>query len=206
MSQADPTAARRTPSQARSRERLERIQSVACELISKTGSDQVKMSEVAALAGISIGSLYQYFPDKSALIRSLFERYATQCRDCIAQALEGVEDLPSLLKAFDGLVDIYLDVVMAEPVMRDIWSGTQADKQLAELQLAESRVQGALLAQAMRKVHPGVAAEVIDRNAFFIWEMGEAAVRLAISVGPEEGKALVEIYKRMSLKEIAEPK
>lgn len=206
MTDADPTAARRTPSQARSRERLERIQTVACELIAKTGSDQVKMSEVAALAGISIGSLYQYFPDKSALVRSLFERYSAQCRGYIAETLAEVTDLSSLLTAFDGLVDVYLEVVMAEPVMRDIWFGTQADKQLAALQLAESRVQGALLADAMRKVHSGVAPEVIERRAFLIWELGEAAVRLAIAVGPEEGKALVDIYKRMSLREIAEPR
>jgi AcrR family transcriptional regulator len=198
--------ARRTPSQARSRERLERIQAAACELIARTGSDQVKMSEVAALAGISIGSLYQYFPDKSALIHSLFERYSAQCRGYIAETLAGATDLPSLLAAFDGLVDVYLEVVMAEPVMRDIWSGTQADKQLAALQLAESRVQGALLADAMRKVHAGVDAEVIARRAFLVWELGEAAVRLAIAVGPEEGKALVEIYKRMGLREIAEPR
>lgn len=206
MSEADPTAARRTPSQARSRERLERIQAAACELIARTGSDQVKMSEVATLAGISIGSLYQYFPDKSALIRSLFERYSEQCRGYIAETLAGVTDLPSLLAAFDGLVDVYLEVVMAEPVMRDIWSGTQADKPLAALQLAESRVQGALLAEAMRKVHPATPAEVIERRAFLVWELGEAAVRLAIAVGPDEGKALVEIYKRMGLREIAEPR
>jgi AcrR family transcriptional regulator len=205
MSDADAPAARRTPTQARSRERLERIQAAACELIARTGSDQVKMSEVAALAGISIGSLYQYFPDKAALIRSLAERYNIESRRCIEAALAEVSDLPSLLKAFDALVDVYLDVVMAEPVMRDIWSGMQADKQLMALQLAESRVQGALLADAMRKVHPSLAAGRIERCAFLVWELGEAAVRLAITVEPEEGKALVEVYKRMSLREIAEP-
>lgn len=205
MSEVDATAARRTPSQARSRERLERIQTAACELIARTGSDQVKMSEVAALAGISIGSLYQYFPDKAALIRSLAERYNAESRRCIEEALAPVSDLPALLTAFAELVDIYLDVVMAEPVMRDIWSGMQADKQLVALQLAESRVQGALLAQAMRKAHPRIAAKTIDRVAFLVWELGEATVRLAISVDPEEGRALVETYKRMSLREIAEP-
>ena len=205
MSEVDATAARRTPSQARSRERLERIQAAACELIARTGSDQVKMSEVAALAGISIGSLYQYFPDKAALIRSLAERYNAESRRCIEEALASVGDLPALLTAFAGLVDVYLDVVMAEPVMRDIWSGMQADKQLVALQLAESRIQGALLARAMRKAHPHIAAETIDRVAFLIWELGEATVRLAITVDPEEGRALVETYKRMSLREIAEP-
>src|SRR5437868_13385994 len=80
-----PAAApqRRAPAQQRSRERLERILSAARMLMSEKGSDQVKMSEVAELAGIGIGSLYQYFPDKSAIIRTLAERYHAESRKCI---------------------------------------------------------------------------------------------------------------------------
>ena len=55
----------RSLAQQRSRERLERILAAASELIAEKGSDQVKMSELAELAGISIGSLYQYFPTRA---------------------------------------------------------------------------------------------------------------------------------------------
>ena len=64
---------RRMPSQQRSRERVERMLNCAAGLIADQGSDAMKMSEVARLADISIGSLYQYFPDKSAIIRALAE-------------------------------------------------------------------------------------------------------------------------------------
>src|SRR5882757_8378135 len=64
----------RTLAQQRSRDRLERILGVASELIAAKGSDAIKMGEVAEMAKISIGSLYQYFPDKSAIIRALAER------------------------------------------------------------------------------------------------------------------------------------
>ncbi len=43
----------------------------------------MRMSEVAEKAGISIGSLYQYFPDKSAIVRTLAERYNAYSRECI---------------------------------------------------------------------------------------------------------------------------
>ena len=49
--------------------------SCASTLIEKSGSDAMRMSDVAEMAGISIGSLYQYFPDKGAIIRTLAERY-----------------------------------------------------------------------------------------------------------------------------------
>src|SRR5436309_13198731 len=121
---------RRAPAQQRSRDRMERILSVASALIAEKGSDLVRMNEVADLAGISIGSLYQYFPDKSAIIRTLAERYNAASRKCIEEALAGVQDVRGLQAAFSSLVDQYHAMMLAEPVMRDIWSGMQADKQL----------------------------------------------------------------------------
>lgn len=76
----------------------------------------------------------------------------------------------------------------AEPVMRDIWSGMQADHQLAALQLAESRECAALA-----------------RSAFLMWELGEATMRLAVGATPAEGEALIRAYLRMTLRELAHP-
>ncbi|QNA86481.1 TetR/AcrR family transcriptional regulator [Sphingomonas sp. So64.6b] len=198
-------AARRKPMQQRSKDRLERILAVGSELIVRTGSDQVKMNEIAALAGISIGSLYQYFPEKSALIRTLAERYNAASRACIEEALSGVATLDDLLGAYAELIDQYYEIVMAEPVMRDIWSGMQADKQLMALQLAESRICSAMLAAAMARAHPAIDPARLELVAFLTWELGEATIRLAISVDPAEGRALVEAFKRMTLREIAAP-
>ena len=86
--------------------------------------------------------------------------------------------------------------------MRDVWSGMQADKALREVELAESRLNGALLADAMARVRPSAARRELERSAFLIMSLGESTMRLAVSVEPAEGKALVETYKRMALREI----
>lgn len=199
---ASAISRRRAPTQQRSRERLDRILAVATALIAKKGSDQVKMSDVADLAGISIGSLYQYFPDKSTIIRTLAERYNAESRKCVEQAFTAVRDLKGLREAYEGLVDQYYALFLAEPVMRDIWSGMQADKQLMALELAESRVNGALLAAAMQRVHPDAHPEMIASSAFLIWQLGEATMRLAISLSRTEGDAIVDAFKRMTLREL----
>jgi AcrR family transcriptional regulator len=199
------SSSRRAPAQQRSRERLERILSVASDLIARKGSDQVKMSEVAELAGISIGSLYQYFPDKSAIIRTLAERYNAASRQCIADALSQVRNLDGLRAAYASLVDQYYEMFLAEPVMRDIWSGMQTDKQLMAIELTESRANGALLADAMARVHPKAARDKITATAFLVWQLGEATMRLAISLNRDEGDALVDAFKRMTLREISQP-
>jgi AcrR family transcriptional regulator len=198
----DALLPRRTPAQQRSRERLDRILAVARDLIAAKGSDQVKMSEIAEHAGISIGSLYQYFPEKAAIIRALAERYSAESRKCIAAALSGVRDRASLRAAYEGLLDQYYALFLAEPVMRDIWSGMQADKQLMTLELAESRACGALLAAAIRRVHPDADPEKTAAAAFLIWQLGEAAMRLAISLSRREGNAVIAAFKRMTVREI----
>ena len=201
---ADPAGPlRREPSQRRSRERVERILAVATGLIAAQGSDALRMAEVAAKAGISIGSLYQYFPDKAAIIRALAERYNAEGRACIEDGLREVRDTVGLRRAFGELIDIYYGLFLAEPVMRDIWSGLQADKGLREIDLEDSRINGRVLADALARIDPAADRAALFTRAFLVMQLGEATMRLAISVGREEGAALVEAYKRMALRELA---
>jgi len=203
-SAADPTGPlRRAPSQRRSRERVERILAVATELIAARGSDALRMAEVAAKAEISIGSLYQYFPDKAAIIRALAERYSAEGRACIEEGLREVRDAAGLRRAFGALVDTYYGLFLAEPVMRDIWSGLQADKGLREIDLEDSRINGRVLADVLARIDPEADRADLFTRAFLVMQLGEATMRLAVSVGRDEGDALVEAYKRMALRELA---
>jgi AcrR family transcriptional regulator len=196
-------AAARVPTQQRSRERVERMLAAASELIERGGSDAMKMSEVAERAGVPIGSLYQFFPDKGAIIRTLAERYNAAGRDCIEKELAPVQTLAELGDAFARLVDIYYAMFLAEPVMRDIWSGTQADKALQEIDLGDSRATGRLLASALERVRPDADRDRIATKSLLIMNLGVATMRLAIAVGREEGATLVEAYKAMALREFA---
>jgi AcrR family transcriptional regulator len=184
---------------------MDRILSIASELIGQHGSDQLKMSDVAARAEISIGSLYQYFPDKASIIRRLAERYTEESRRYLQQALEGVASADELKRAYVELLDQYYALFLAEPVIRDIWSGMQADKELMALELQESRVCSTMLADAMNRVFQPADPQKMASTAFLIWQLGEAAMRLAISVGRQEGDAIIEAFKHMTVREILQP-
>ncbi|MER9346648.1 TetR/AcrR family transcriptional regulator [Mesorhizobium sp. M0227] len=193
---------RRAPSQQRSRERVERMLAAASALIAEQGSDAMRMGEVAERAGVSIGSLYQFFPDKRAIIWALAERYTAESQACISAALAGVSDAEGLQSAFSELVDIYYRLFLTEPVMRDIWSGTQADKALRQLELADSRANAEFLTAVLKRLRPAVDPATLETTAFLVWQMGEAAMRLAISVERQEGDRLIAAYKRMALREL----
>jgi AcrR family transcriptional regulator len=193
---------RKMPVQKRSRERVERMLAVATELIAEKGSDALRMGEVAERAGVSIGSLYQFFPDKTALLATLVERCNAESRRCIEEAMASVRNEDGFRRAFADLVDTYYRIFLAEPAMRDIWSGAQADKALCEIQLLESRKNGALVADVLKRLRPHVEPAELESSAFVAMHLGEEAMRLAISVERKEGDVLVETYKRMALAEL----
>ncbi|SAL24555.1 TetR family transcriptional regulator [Caballeronia arvi] len=198
------SVARRQPAQQRSRERLDRILEAAQQLIAEKGSEHVKMSEIAELAEISIGSLYQYFPDKRAIVRTLAELYAAESRRCVREALEAVQNKAQLLDAFASLVDQYYEIVLDKPVMRDISSALRSDKELMSIEIAESKACGTLLAAAIRRVTPRADSKRVNALAFLIWQMGEETMRLAVAHKRGEGALLVDAYKQMSLRAIEE--
>ena len=192
----------RQPQQKRSRERVERILAAAKDLIARGGSDVMKMGELAEKAGVPIGSLYQFFPDKGSVVRTLAERYNEEGRACIREALEPVRNEAAFSQAFRELIDIYYGLFLAEPVMRDIWSGTQADKALQDIDLADARENGAIVAAALAHMQPDAHPEELFNRAMLVMYLGTSTMRLAISVEPAQGAAMVETYKRLALREL----
>ncbi len=137
-------------------------------------------------------------------MHALAQAYAEESRECVRVAFEAVHTQKALLAAFSELVDQYYRIVRDKPVMRDISSALRADKELIEIELAESRVCGAMLADAIRRVRPRTAAKRVGALAFLIWQLGEETMRLAVVHKRGEGAMLVDAYKRMSLRAIEE--
>lgn len=78
--------ARKQPVQPRARATVEAILSAAAGILEKDGPTRLTTNAVAAQAGVSIGSLYQYFPNKQALTAALIERSSGSLEKSVAQA------------------------------------------------------------------------------------------------------------------------
>lgn len=66
---------RRQPKQARSQERVQQILDAAEQLFVEIGYESTTTRAIAARAKVSVGSLYQFFPDKKAILKALAIRY-----------------------------------------------------------------------------------------------------------------------------------
>ncbi len=78
---------RRAPRQARSRQMVERLVTAGREVLVRDGYDAFSTNRVAAAAGVSPGSLYQYFPDKAAILDVVVDRYWDEVAERVAAAL-----------------------------------------------------------------------------------------------------------------------
>lgn len=191
-----PAIARLAPSQHRSRERFERILACAAVLITEKGSEALRMSDIVERAGVPFGSLYQYFPDKTAIIGTLAERYNARGRACVQKELAAVraeKDLhPALCRMVDGFYRMYLD----EPVMRDIWQATQADRLLQKLDEDDCRFLAALLRDALQRVSDEDEKAVTAFSELIITLIA-AVVRHAITLKRKQGRLMIDQFKAM---------
>jgi AcrR family transcriptional regulator len=93
---------RRTPRQRRSRATHDAIVEAAARVFAEVGLEKATTARIAEVAGVSPGSMYQYFPSKDALVTALFERDSTaQHKKLLELASEmGTEDVRALVRAF----------------------------------------------------------------------------------------------------------
>jgi AcrR family transcriptional regulator len=107
MAQAQRSEPRKTPKQKRSQETVSRILDAAARLLDEQGYTATTTNHVAELAGVSIGSLYQYFPNKDALLVALAERHLTEAasdmEERLAELRERPPRLPEVVRSLVGL-------------------------------------------------------------------------------------------------------
>jgi AcrR family transcriptional regulator len=90
---------RKAPGQARSKETVNVILEASARILESDGLRGFNTNSVAAKAGVSVGSLYQYFPNKDAILLALIERFEDAAQEAINEALlsaKGQQLKPSL--------------------------------------------------------------------------------------------------------------
>lgn len=105
---------RKTPIQARSGATVEAINEATIQVLLADGLTRLTTTRVAHRAGVSVGTLYQYFPNKEALLFASLQTHFEQ----MAAAIEHIElrnDEVSLCQVADGIAEAYVSVKVANP-------------------------------------------------------------------------------------------
>jgi AcrR family transcriptional regulator len=173
---------RRIPHQARANETVAAILEGAAQVLEAGGLAGFTTNAVAERAGVSIGTLYQYFADKNALLRTLAEREMTAALAAVAKALRGESEatvegrvraiVRAIVNAFHGrqrarkavvqaVLAQGLSVEMMAPVAAFISeAGNESHRGIARM----SREQVFVLSRALMGT---IRAAVLEEQPFF---------------------------------------
>lgn len=174
------TTARRAPVQRRSALRVERMLDSAAELLDELGPDGLSTSAIATRAGVSVGSLYQFFPDKNAVAEALarrsFERFSQLLRTIDGGSWEDV---------VDQVIDTYVAFSRTEPGFLVLSFGGPVGQQHM---LDPQDDNNAVVAKALAELVQVDLPVDILRNAV---ELGDALLALAFRRSKDGDPVLV---------------
>jgi AcrR family transcriptional regulator len=109
--QESPLEPRRVPQQIRSQRRVEKILRAATDVFAEVGFEHATTNAIAEHADVSIGSLYQFFPNKAAILSALNDRCLTELRDVLGSAFDGALASGSETLSVNDLIDRIVDAL-----------------------------------------------------------------------------------------------
>ena len=108
MPKRTPTRPRKIARQDRAQFTVDAILEAATRLFAEGGLDRVNTNQIAELAGVSVGSLYQYFPGKQAILGELIDRHSEQTIAMLAAKLSDLAARP-IAAVLREIVEILLE-------------------------------------------------------------------------------------------------
>ena len=178
------TTPRKRPRQARSRATVDSVLEATARVLVKRGFDGLTTNLVADEAGVSIGSLYQYFPNKAALVGALIEKHVDAMQSLALAELTRVAQLP-MPEAIRSVIDAMIRAHAVSPELHRVLTeqvprvGRMA--KLREIEAITHRMVAGLLAS--RKAELAIGDP--DMAAFVLVSAIEAITHRAALFAPE---------------------
>jgi AcrR family transcriptional regulator len=188
---------RRKPKQERSIQRLDLILSAAANLISEKGVGAMRMTEIAIVAKVPIGSVYQYFPEKAAIVKALFDRQASAIQAKTAAMFADVQSLDHALDLVCLMIDWHYAEYRNDAAYLGVWLGTETDQDLLRLNIEHSNRVAEIFHGAVRKLAPKLCEEEMKARTHLFSHLIGASIRLAIVSEQQLAKRMLEEWKRV---------
>ena len=119
MARRPLTNPRKDASQGRSRATVDALVEATARILVREGFDKASTNRIAAKAGVSVGSLYQYFPSKEALVAAVMERHNKELMQFVRGKLAAVGSLP-LERAVRELVAAAIEAHRIDPKLHRV--------------------------------------------------------------------------------------
>ena len=173
---------RKTPVQTRSGVTVEAIQEATIQVLLKHGRERLTTTRVAERAGVSVGTLYQYYPNKRALLFSVMEQHLSRLADAVERACREQRHQP-LEAMVHGVVQAFVDAKMERTdISLALYSiASELDGEVLVRRIGK-RARSALT--AMLETAPGMYFENVEFTAMMMFAAMANATRAVLESGP----------------------
>lgn len=184
--------------QARGERRMAQLLDAAAEVFAENGYAKATTNAVAARAGVSPGTLYQFFANKEALATGLAERYRTALAQAHEEAFDpGLARLP-LPELIDRMVDPMIAVNLANPGFKALFTAADMPAHVAaparELHAAVAGRIGSVVAARL----PDLPAEDVHRTAVVATQIFGALLGTILSAEEDRDRWVTELKKALT--------
>jgi AcrR family transcriptional regulator len=118
---AGKASPRREPQQRRARQTVDAVLDAVVRILKREGFEAVTTNHIAEVAGVSIGSVYQYFPDKRAIFAALHERHVREI-DRLVEAKLMEHAASPLDKLIRAMIEAMVDAHASDPELYELLS------------------------------------------------------------------------------------
>jgi AcrR family transcriptional regulator len=184
MKTAPSTRPRKQPTQDRAAATVEALLTATAQVLVQEGYDHASTNKIARRAGVSIGSLYQYYPSKEALVLALAKRNGEQEISLIQKKLLALKDL-SLSNVVRELVTVIIEAHRIDPELQKVFI-TQVP-QIGGLSIIRetNRHAARMFSDYVASIFPQWDEEALDLRVFIAMHAAEGLIHQALLERPD---------------------
>ena len=195
------TAPRKRPRQQRSHATVDAILDATARVLCTTGYDRASTNRIALAAGVSVGSLYQYFPSKEALVAALIERHVAEMTTLVKVKLAEVA-LEPLHVAIRTMIQAMFDAHAVDPRLHKVLIEQVPRVGRLEQVVGVEREVEALVAAMLGARRSEVRPARLEAVAFVLCNVVEAVTHAAVlaELEPKRSRDVAEELTDMVLR------
>lgn len=191
LSRQIPLSPRKKPRQARSAVTVEAIFDATIQVLMSDGASRLTTTRVAERAGVSVGTMYQYFPNKQALLYAVLQRHLGIIADAVEAACRQLHGQP-LAAIADGLADAYLAAVRIE-ASRALYLAS-SERDVPDVADEMSRRIHAALRSLLASSSDGVFDD-LDTITFVVHQTLSGTVRAVLEMERNTASSMLDVLR-----------
>ena len=183
---------RKTPVQARSAETVRAIREATIQVLLETGAQRLTTTRVSQRAGVSVGTLYQYFPNKNALLYAVLNEHFSRIIDALEQACAASHGC-SVEQMARTMTLAFIDAKLHD-ARESVALYSAAESGDAQAILVDVRKRGTAAIIKMLRSAPGARFPDVETTVMVLYTALAATMRVVLESGAS--KAMVAATRR----------